>query len=80
MSGATRLRPKRHPNGLAMFASTVVVLALGIVIGANLLFDRSAARPLPPDTQSAAASPARTSAPSPAAGRTSGPAAAAASG
>jgi hypothetical protein len=63
MNRATSLRHKGRPNGLALFAGAIVVLAMGIVIGANLLFDRSASRPLPPDSQSAAASAAGSSAP-----------------
>jgi thiosulfate dehydrogenase len=60
MSSDTKPRPQRRVNGLAVFGGTAVAIALGVVIGANLLFPSSLREPLPASTQ--AAPPAATAA------------------
>lgn len=67
MSTAADPRPKRRLHGLAVFAATVVVIALGIVIGANLLIPYAVREPLAAATKAAspAARPASASASGP---------------
>lgn len=64
MSTGSNPRPKRRSNGLTIFAGVMVVISLIVVIGANVLFQRSLRQPVPvpaeaaPSAATSAAGPA----------------------
>jgi thiosulfate dehydrogenase len=58
MSTSPQTQPKRHINGLALFLGAMTFVVLAVVVGANVLFQRSLQVPAPAVASAPTAAPA----------------------